>query len=337
MFASNMPLRGVKSGRGWLTGPCAAVIFLYGMEEPRASARAEGEGGRAYLFMLLSAFAFASMGAFSHKAGERCDWHIVAVARSALAFALTLALSLASGVRLALLRPALLWMRSVAGSLGVLFAFYALTHLPVSTSVTLSNTVPLWVTLLAWPVLGQRPRPSVWVAIGTGLAGIILIQRPEAVGDRLAAALALANAFSTSVSMIGLNRLGEVDARAVVTHFSGVATVFTLAALWAAGGRIDYSVVSEGPTLGLLLGVGVSATVAQLAMTKAFALGNPSRVAVVGLMQIVFALVFDLIVWKRQFGPPVVSGIALVVAPSAWLMLRSPLRRQTAAVHTTTA
>jgi drug/metabolite transporter (DMT)-like permease len=305
------------------------------MEPPKGAAHAEGEGGRAYLFMLLSSLAFASMGAFSHLAGERCDWHIVAVARSSLAFVFTLTLALLSGVRLVLFRPAVLWMRSVAGSLGVLFAFYALTHLPVSTSLTLSNTVPLWVTLLAWPVLGQRPSASVWVAVGAGLAGIILIQRPEAVGDRLAAALALANAFSTSISMIGLNRLGGVDARAVVTHFSGVATVFTLAFLLWSGEGVDYSVLRDGATLGLLFGVGLSATVGQLAMTKAFALGSPSRVSVVGLMQIVFALVFDLLLWQRQFGPLVILGIALVVGPSAWLMLRSPLRRQSAAVHTT--
>jgi drug/metabolite transporter (DMT)-like permease len=285
--------------------------------------------------MLLGSLAFASMGALSHLAGERCDWHLVDVARSTQAFALTLTLSLLSGVRLVLFRPAVLWMRSVAGSVGVLFAFYALTHLPVSTSLTLSNTVPLWVTLLAWPVLGHRPRASVWVAVGAGLAGIVLIQRPEATGDRLAAALALANAFSTSISMIGLNRLSGVDARAVVTHFSGVATVFTLAFLLASGGRVEYAPLRDGGVLALLLGVGVTATVGQLAMTKAFALGSPSRVSVVGLMQIVFALLFDLLLWRRQFGPPVVLGIALVVGPSAWLMLRSPLRRQSAAVHTT--
>jgi drug/metabolite transporter (DMT)-like permease len=305
------------------------------MRSPESSAHVEGEGGRAYLFMLVSSLAFASMGALSHLAGERCDWHLVAVARSSLAFVFTLTLSLAAGVRLVLFRPALLWVRSVAGSLGVLFAFYALTHLPVSTALTLSNTVPVWVTLLAWPVLGQRPRASVWVAVTTGLAGIVLIQRPEAGGERLAAALALANAVSTSVSMIGLNRLGGVDARAVVTHFSGVATVFTAGFMLLSGGRVDYAPLWDARTLGLLLGVGLSATVGQLAMTRAFALGNPSRVSVVGLMQIVFALAFDLLLWRREFGPLVVLGIALVVAPSAWLMLRSPLRRQSAAVHTT--
>ena len=179
---------------------------------------------RAYAYMLASSLSFAVMGALGHLAGERCDWQVVAVARSSVAFLLTLTLSLSSGVRLVLFKPSILWMRSLAGSVGVLFAFYALTHLPISTALTLSNTVPVWVTLLAWPVLGQRPSAPVWGAIALGLAGVVLIQRPESAGDRLACALALGNALSTSISMIGLNRLGGVDARAVVTHFSGALT-----------------------------------------------------------------------------------------------------------------
>lgn len=296
---------------------------------------ADEQTKRAYAFMLASSLSFALMGALSHAAGERCDWQVVAVARSSLAFILTLTLSLSAGVRLVLFKPALLWMRSIAGSFGVLFAFYALTHLPISTSITLTNTVPVWVTLLAWPVLGQRPRAGMWAAIAVGLAGVVLIQRPESTGDRLAGALALGNALSTSVSMIGLNRLGGVDARAVVTHFSGVATVFTFTFMLLSGGRVDYNALRDTTTLALLCGVGLTATVGQLTMTKAFAsAGSPSKVSVVGLMQIVFALLFDLLLWHRRFDALVLLGIALVVGPSAWLMLRNPLRRQ-ATIHTT--
>jgi drug/metabolite transporter (DMT)-like permease len=277
--------------------------------------------------MLAGAFSFAVMGALSHLAGERCDWQIVALARASVAFVFSAALALSTGARLVVLRPAVLWMRSVAGSFGVIFAFYALTHLPISTAITLSNTVPVWVTLLAWPVLGHRPGGRVWAAIAVGLAGIVLIQKPEAAGDRLAALLALGNALTTSVSMIGLNRLGGVDARAVVTHFSGVATAFTLLFIILAGGRADFRVLGDAQTLLLLVGVGLCGALAQLAMTKAFALGAPSRVSVVGLMQIVFALLFDLLLWHRAFDALVILGIALVVAPSAWLMLHSPLRR----------
>jgi drug/metabolite transporter (DMT)-like permease len=304
--------------------------------EHAAPTHAANEGtGRAYALMLACSLSFALMGVFSHAAGERCDWQLVAVARSSLAFLLTLTLSLSAGVRLVLFKPSILWMRSLSGSVGVLFAFYALTHLPISTALTLSNTVPVWVTLLAWPVLGQRPRSSVWAAITVGLVGVVLIQRPESAGNRVACALALGNALSTSVSMIGLNRLGGVDARAVVTHFSGVATVCTLAFMLLSGGRVDYSALRDTTTLALLFGVGLSATAGQLTMTKAFASsGSPSKVSVVGLMQIVFALLFDLLLWHRRFDALVVLGIALVVTPSAWLMLRNPLRRQ-AAIQTT--
>ena len=277
--------------------------------------------------MLAGALSFAVMGALSHLAGERCDWQIVALARASVAFVFSACLALATGTRLVLLGPRVLWVRSVAGSFGVIFAFYALTHLPISTAITLSNTVPVWVTLLAWPVLGHRPGGRVWAAIVVGLAGIVLIQKPEAAGDRLAALLALGNALTTSVAMIGLNRLGGVDARAVVTHFSGVATAFTLLFIMLTGGRADFRALGDAQTLLLLIGVGLCGALAQLAMTKAFALGAPSRVSVVGLMQIVFALLFDLLLWHRAFDALVILGIALVVAPSAWLMLHSPLRK----------
>ncbi len=289
---------------------------------------------RAYLLMLGGALAFATMGALSHAAGERCDWRLVAVARTSVAFVLSAAFAKATGVRLVALGPPVLWVRSLAGSLGVLGAFYALTHLPISTALTLSNTVPVWVTLLAWPVLGQRPAASVWLAIAVGICGVALIQQPEMAGDNLALALALGNAVSTAVAVIGLNRLGGVDARAVVTHFSGVSTVFTVGFLLLSGADVSYAPLADGVTLALLVGVGLAGTLGQLAMTRAFALGSPSKVSVVGLTQIVFALLFDLLLWRRPFDLLTLAGIVLVAAPSGWLMLHNPLRRATP-IHTT--
>ena len=293
-------------------------------------------GSSAYAYVLTSSLAFATMGALSHLAGERCDWRLVAVARTLLAFVFSLSLALSTGVRLVFLRPRVLWMRSVAGSLGLLCAFYALTHLPVSTALTLSNTVPVWVTLLAWPALGLRPHASVWAAVAAGLAGVALIQRPDVSGGNLAGLLALASAFGTATAMIGLNKLGRLDARAVVTHFSGVSTLFTLAFLLLSPAAVDFRPLRDAPTLLLLVGVGLAGTLGQLAMTKAFALGSPSKVSVVGLTQVVFALGFDLLIWRRSFDLLTVCGILLVLAPSAWLILHTPLKRD-AAIHQTTS
>ena len=301
-----------------------------------ATAHEDGDA-RAYLFMLSSSLAFALMGALGHSAGERVDWRLVACARTLLAFVFSAAFAVSTGARLAVFRPATLWVRSVAGSLGLLCYFYAVTHLPVSTALTLTNTVPVWVTLLAWPALGQRPRGSDWLAVSVGVVGVALVQRPQLVaGDATAAALALASALGAAVAMLGLNRLGAVDARAVVAHFSAVSTLFTFAFLLLThGAAAGHDAARAGAgVLALLVGVGVAGTLGQLMMTRAYALGSAARVSVVGLTQIVFALAFDLVLWRRQFDALTFAGIALVVAPSAWLTLRRPLRRG-AQIHTT--
>lgn len=302
----------------------------------RTAPPAAEQDARAYLFMLSSSLAFAVMGALGHLAGERVDWRLVACARTLLAFVFSTAFALSTGVRLVLFRPAILWLRSVAGSLSLLCYFYAVTHLPVSTALTLSNTVPVWVTLLAWPFLGQRPAPADWLAVAVGVCGVALVQRPElSGGDAAATALALASAFGTAVAMLGLNQLGGVDARAVVAHYSGVSTAFALGFLLLTGGAAarDGAEIRSPGVLALLVSVGVVGTLGQLAMTRAYALGSAARVSVVGLTQIVFALLFDLL-WGRPLDALTLAGIALVVAPSAWLTLRRPLRRG-AQIHTT--
>ena len=294
----------------------------------------EDEHARAYAAMLWGALAFALMGALGHLAGERCSWQLVAVARTSLALVFSLLFAVATGVRLVFLRPATLWVRSLSGSVGILCSFYSLTHLPVSTSLTLSNTVPIWVALLAWPLLGYRPTAQIWLAILTAVAGVVLVQRPHLAGGNLAGLAALAHAFCLAVGMLGLNRLASVDQRAVVAHFAGVSTCVCLAYFLVSGAQIGAGQFGDGALAAMLVGVGITGTTGQLGMTRAFALGHPSKVAVVGLTQIVFACLLDLLIWRRQFDALTLCGMLLVVAPTAWLLLYSPLRRR-AALHDT--
>jgi drug/metabolite transporter (DMT)-like permease len=84
------------------------------------------------------------------------------------------------------------------------------------------------------------------------------------------------------------------------------------------------------PTLGqplsgamvlMLLGVGGTATIGQLLLTKAFAAGPPAKVSVVGLTQIVFSMCFDIVLWGRTFSPLTLAGMVFIIAPTAWVML----------------
>src|SRR5437870_5373487 len=256
---------------------------------------------RPYLLMLLGSMAFAIMSTLANALGSSCDWQIIALARSSLALLFAGILALSAGVRLVLWRPRTLWMRSVAGSLSLIGTFFALTRLPVSDVLTLTNTFPIWVALLSWPLLGEPPPGRVWFAVVSGVAGVALIQQPHFAEGNFASLVALASSLATAVAMIGLHRLHELDVRAIVVHFSGVSSLFCLASLFLFERTGTPSVVFDERLVLMLLGVGVSATVGQLFLTKAFASGPPAKASVVGLTQVVFAMVLVMLLGRQAF------------------------------------
>jgi drug/metabolite transporter (DMT)-like permease len=271
--------------------------------------------------MLVGSMAFAVMSTLAHALGPSCDWQIIALARSSLAFLFAIILAMSAGVRLVLWRPRTLWMRSLAGSCSLIGTFFALTRLPVSDVLALTNTFPIWVALLSWPLLGEAPSGRVWLAAACGVAGVILIQQPHFAEGNFASLVALASSVSTAFAMIGLHRLHTIDVRAIVVHFSGVSVLFCLASLLLFERTTTPGIILDRRLLLMLLGIGVTATIGQLFLTKAFASGPPAKVAVVGLTQIVFAMILEMLLWRHSFTPGTLFGIILVLAPTAWLIV----------------
>jgi drug/metabolite transporter (DMT)-like permease len=278
---------------------------------------------RPYVWMLAGCASFSVMSVLAHAAGERCDWQTVAFFRSFLVLVFVGTFAVATGTRLVFLRPRRLWVRSIAGSTSLVMAFYALGKLKASTVVTLTNTFPVWVAVLSWPVLGVLPSVRVWLAVLGGVLGVYLIQRPHGGEDDVAIFVALASAAATSVAMIGLHKLKRVDPNAVVVHFSAVATVASASAFFLFERRTGAMPFYYPEALGLLLGVGVTASVGQMLLTRAFAHGDPSRVSVVGLSQVVMTLLIDVSVSGHKVSPEALAGTLLILAPTAWVMLES--------------
>jgi drug/metabolite transporter (DMT)-like permease len=276
---------------------------------------------RPYLWMLLGSFSFAWMGIFAHEVGATYDWQAVAIIRCAMPLTIVAVLALASGVRLVFWRPRVLWMRSIAGSLSLIGTFYVLPRLPVADVFTLVNVFPIWVALLSWPLLGEMPGPHVWVSVVCGVFGVILIQQPHILKGDYLVLIPLGVSIFTALAMLGLHRLKGVDARAVVVHFSFVALCFAVGAFFAFR-REKILSFPVGVPLWQFLGVGVGATIGQLCLTLAFTHGEPAKVSVVGLTQIVFTLILDALVLGQPLEASKLIGVPLVIAPTAWLMLR---------------
>jgi drug/metabolite transporter (DMT)-like permease len=286
--------------------------------------------------MLCGCFWFSLMAFLVNAAGEEVDWRVVALVRSGLATMFALAVSLATGAQLAFFRPKMLWVRSIAGSLSMMTTFYALTdqNFPVSNTLTLTNTFPIWVALLTWPVTGERPTVGVWAAVLCAVSGVAITQQSATVETWLglrdgpagwttfpgAAWSALAASTFTATAMMGLNRLRGVSSFGVVVHFSAVATLFCVAALFLFEQKIGTDQLSDPTVIAVLFGVGLTATVGQVFLTFAFRTGKATNVAVVGLSQVVMAMAVE-VAGGAHLGWVKVAGTALVLGPTAWVMI----------------
>src|SRR5437763_7938649 len=288
-----------------------------------------------YLCMLLGAASFAVMAMLTVSLKEHVDWQWIAIARTGLAMTFAAMMATAAGKRLVFFRPRKLWMRSIAGSISLVCGFYAMTHYPVSEVLTLTNMFPLWVAVLSLPLLGQWPSLDVWPAVLLGIAGVVLIQQPFGghhvpgllIGSgQIAVAAAILGSFTSAVAMIGLHQVREIDPRAIVVHFSAVALACCIVALFAFPTSHPFSL--DARTIVLLLGVGVSATIGQLFLTMAFAIGPPARVSVVGLSQVGFTMLLEMVVTQRSFNTVTLLGIGLVLGPTAWTLLRGSLQHK---------
>lgn len=283
---------------------------------------------RPAVWMVSGAACFAAMGAFTHALAPRVDWLTIALVRATFMFVMAVTVARASGTPLVFLRPRTLWMRSLSGSFSLVCSFFALTRLPLGDVLTITHTYPLWILILTWLALRETPRPAELIGVACGVAGVALIGRPHLGGDRLGAGVALASSFSTAVAMIGLHRLRGIDARAIVAHFAGVASL--VAATWmlvrivqAPAGEMAAALTAvDRVTVLLLAAVGVTGTAGQIFLTRAYAAGAPARVAVLGLTQVVFGLGIDVLVWHRSLPASSLAGTLLVLAPAAWLLKR---------------
>lgn len=71
------------------------------------------------------------------------------------------------------------FLRAIFGFLMVSFAWIAVKHLSVATTVLLSNTAPFFIPIIAIVFLKKSVNPLVWAVIIIGLIGVYLIDQPS--------------------------------------------------------------------------------------------------------------------------------------------------------------
>ena len=178
------------------------------------------------------------------------------------------------------------WRLHVVRSLFLLVSlvgyFHALTQLPLALAVTISYLAPIFVSVLAIPVLNERPAPSIWAALALGLAGVSISLWPELQAgldgkstERLLGMLSAAvAAVSFAFVMLFARQQSRSDSVWTILLIQSLLPLALLAApaAWA------WKPLLKGDLLLILLAGGLG-TLGLLCLTFAFTRLEASRVA----------------------------------------------------------
>ncbi|MFN3594579.1 MAG: DMT family transporter [Thiobacillaceae bacterium] len=272
-------------------------------------------------WMLVAGLSFALMGVWVKLAAQWFSSQELVFYRSAFGLLLVLG-GLAAQGGLNGLRGvcgphlALHLRRGVVGFAALATYFYSLTLLPMSVAITLNYTSPLFLTLLLPYTLGERMRPAQYAAVILGFAGVTLLLRPwEAEGDLVAGLIGLTSGFLAGLAYVHVRALGRLDE-------PEWRTVFWFAAVSSLGGALLASLRGWQPEVlphaDLLLLLGLTATLGQLAMTRAYRKGQTAVVAAFSFSTVVFGSLLDVLIWKEAIPATAWAGITLTVAAGVW-------------------
>jgi drug/metabolite transporter (DMT)-like permease len=263
--------------------------------------------------MLVAGLLFATMGAMVKIASAHFSAAELSFYRSAVSLAAMLGFVAWKRESVLSVHLRMHLVRGLLGVTSLVAYFYAMTQIPLATAVTLNYTSPLFLAALTTVVLGEKFPPGLVLAIGLGFLGVAMLLQPTfAAGKLHAALLGLGSGVVAAVAYLNVRALGRLGEPAwrTVFWFSLLGTVICGAWVLAFSG---FQPVAAGE-MPMLAGIGVIAALAQLAMTRAYQLGNTLVVGAYAYSTIVFAALASLALFAEPISPLAWAGMAVIVA-----------------------
>jgi drug/metabolite transporter (DMT)-like permease len=264
------------------------------------------------LWMLVAGFLFACMGVLVKLGAEYFSNIELVFYRCLIGLIVIYAIMRQRGGTLATPHWASHLWRGVSGSIALLLFFYCITVLPLATAVTLNYTSPLFLTVLMMLVVKERFHAPLSVAIALGFVGMILLLHPTLERNQIVPGVfGLISGFFAGIAMLNVRELGRSGEPAwrIVFYFSLIATLISgVAMLFDTVHPVTLS------SLPILLGLGSSATLAQLALTRAYSTGKTLVASSLSYSAVVFATIFGILLWHETLSLGSWLGMALIIA-----------------------
>ena len=121
-----------------------------------------------------------------------------------------------------------IWRGGLIG-VSTMLGFYTLTVIPLATATVLFFSAPIFATLLAVPLHGERIGVRRGAAILVGFCGVLIVMRPGAEPISFAVVAALASSFLFALALMSSRRISNEDGPFAAYISSVVMTIIVTA------------------------------------------------------------------------------------------------------------
>lgn len=210
-----------------------------------------------------------------------------------------------------------LFIRSFFGASSMLLFFYNISTIPLGTASTFAQTVPLYAVFFAHFFLKESLSRIVVFATLVGFSGILLISNPSANIPLLNIIIGLLSGITAAIALVSVRGCKKYfDERMIILSFGLIATAMSGLGMML-NPVIGLDFLAWKPILKdlwiYILAMGITGTLGQYLMTKAFMLAPAGLVSPLDYAKIIFSLLLGMALGDPFPNMPTLIGMLLVI------------------------
>lgn len=283
-----------------------------------------GAVARGFVWMALAAFGSSVMNAIIHGLGATIHAFEMAFFRNLFGFfALVPLLVRAGPTALRTSKLPLHGLRAMLNAVAMLTFFYALAITPLAEVAALGFTSPLFATLLAAVLLGERVGVRRAMGVLAGFGGALVIIRPGFETVSLGTVLLLISALAWSAALIDIKVLSRTESSLTITCYATLfLTPITLVC------ALPFWIWPQPHEWLLLAVVGGLGSVVQMSVAQALREADASQVLPVDFTKLIWATLIGWLVYSQPLDGWVLLGGAIIFSAVVYVAWREAAQRR---------
>ncbi len=222
-------------------------------------------------------------------------------------------------------RPWAHLFRSFIGTIGIALGMWTVSILTLAETTILLFTSPLFTVLLSALILKEKIGVFRFSAVLVGFIGVAIAANPADMSIPLIGlAAGLGWGFMSGSVDVTLRWMGKTEKSITTTFYFLLFGTLSTALFWPFSQTpiTAISIDKAWVVTGIICGLGATGTLALLAKTQSYRIGEASIIAPIMYTMLIWSVLFDYLFWDRIPEWNVIAGATLIIAANLFIIYR---------------